>query len=495
MLFRSVDKTHESLLRLLFTVFGISLAIWGARAGVFGQVGAHPVLPLTLGAACLLAALSAGRVRPCVAASFGCTILVAAVASRATMTNGLSSPEMLWAAMPPFMAIALGGRKSVRPMMVVSASAIGSLLIMHLVGRFPSRNEASPVVLAMSHGGLAAVLMFSAWNTRRRHHHSMGVVERANKALQAEVYGHEETRATLDTTIGEMLHIARRAGMGEVATGVLHNVGNALNGVNTSVALAITAVDRSDFSLDRVAALLEGEVSAEKQHKVAQYLYRLDESIAGRRTHLRDELARIRQSAEHVAAIVQAQQRLATTGAIVEVVQAADLLAQSRLLLEASLKRHEIVLDEDLATGLRLSTDRHRVIQILTNLIGNARDALRNAHGERTITIRCRQVGTDVRFDVRDTGHGVPQALQERIFTHGFTTKDDGHGFGLHASALAASEIGGRLTLEPSTRGAHFRLVIPSDPTTAVDSRAIGMRESFVPQAVIPPTPQTAAPV
>ncbi len=94
--------------------------------------------------------------------------------------------------------------------------------------------------------------------------------------------------------------------MGEVATGVLHNVGNALNGVNTSVALAITAVDRADFSRDRVAVPLEGDVSAEKQHKVAQYLNRLDRTTKDRRSHLPEELARIRQVGGPILQVVNA---------------------------------------------------------------------------------------------------------------------------------------------------------------------------------------------
>lgn len=459
-----IDTSQETLLRLLFLVFGVFLVVWSFGRLLYGRYDVHPVLPLTTGAVTLAAAYLTGRVRPCVAATLGCSALMVAVVCRATVTGGLSSPAMLWASIPPFVAITLGGVRSAPPMTVMSAGSIGTLFLMHLYGGLPVDDTTLPMRLALSHAGLSGVLIFSAWHTRQRHRLSIQVVEDSNAALKNEISGHEQTRADLDTTYGEMLQIARRAGMGEVATGVLHNVGNALNGVNTSVALAVTAVDRADVSLLKVATLLEGEVSVEQQHKVAFYLRRLNESIAKRRCHLRDELGRIRQSAEHVAAIIQAQQRLATTGAVVEVVQANDLLSQSRLLLDASLRRHEIHLRSDLPAELQLSTDRHRVIQILTNLIGNARDSLRDAHGERTIGFSARQVDGFVHFDVRDTGAGVPAELHERIFTHGFTTKDDGHGFGLHASALAARDIGGELTLVPSNHGAHFRLVLPVDP-------------------------------
>ncbi|MFT6143313.1 MAG: C4-dicarboxylate-specific signal transduction histidine kinase [Myxococcota bacterium] len=475
-----IDKGQEALLRLMLTGFGLFLLSWALGNMALGEAVVHPGVPTAAGLVCLLAAFSVGRILPCKAATLGCTAVMVALVSRATVTGGLASPMMLWLAVPPFLAITLGGTRSTRPMLIVAVAAILVLLLAHHLKGLSSHDNTLHIRLAISHVGLSGFLIFTARHTRSRHRTSLRVAEDANRALKVEVMGHEKTRANLDTTYGEMLHIARKAGMGEVAIGVLHNVGNALNGVNTSVALAVIAVERTDVSLARVATLLEGDL--DKQHKVAAYLRRLDVSMAGRRGHLREELDRIRLAAEHVAAIVQAQQRLATTGGVIEVVQVADLLAQSRLLLDASLKRHEIVLNEDLPDVLRLSTDRHRVIQILTNLIGNARDALRNAKGERTIRIRCRRIGSDVRFDVRDTGDGVPQDFRARIFTHGFTTKKDGHGFGLHSSALAARDIGGRLTLEPSTEGAHFCLVVPVEPSNMSTSPHLSMRESFTAQ-------------
>ena len=227
----------------------------------------------------------------------------------------------------------------------------------------------------------------------------------------------------------------------------------------------MSAVDRSDDSLTKVADLLDEALSDEKRLKIATYLRRLHQTMHERRGRLRDELERIRNAAEHVGAIIQSQQQLATTGGVIEVVEAQELVSQSRLLLDASLKRHEITVHETTPPTLSVTVDRHRVVQILTNLVGNARDALRDSPGERVIRIISSRCENEVIFDIIDTGPGVPDGLSKTIFTHGFTTKSDGHGFGLHSSALAARDIGGYLTLEESTTGAHFRLRIPREPT------------------------------
>jgi signal transduction histidine kinase len=79
------------------------------------------------------------------------------------------------------------------------------------------------------------------------------------------------------------------------------------------------------------------------------------------------------------------------------------------------------------------------------------------------IEISTRKSGSAWIFTIADNGIGIPPENLTRIFTHGFTTKKNGHGFGLHSSALAAKEIGGSLRAhsEGSGRGATFILEIP----------------------------------
>ena len=62
-----------------------------------------------------------------------------------------------------------------------------------------------------------------------------------------------------------------------------------------------------------------------------------------------------------------------------------------------------------------------------------------------------------------DNGIGIPADNLTRIFGHGFTTRKEGHGFGLHSGALAAKELGGALTVESDGpgKGATFTLEFP----------------------------------
>jgi signal transduction histidine kinase len=83
----------------------------------------------------------------------------------------------------------------------------------------------------------------------------------------------------------------------------------------------------------------------------------------------------------------------------------------------------------------------------------------------RRMVIRIAPAGTDrTRITVTDNGVGIPPENMARIFNHGFTTKKDGHGFGLHSGANAAKEMGGSLTAHSDGpgKGATFTLELPT---------------------------------
>ena len=118
-----------------------------------------------------------------------------------------------------------------------------------------------------------------------------------------------------------------------------------------------------------------------------------------------------------------------------------------------------------------VSVDRHRVLQILVNLISNARHALAATHAHpRLLTVRLEQLDPDhVRIEVEDNGKGIDPDHFNRLFRFGFSTRPGGHGFGLHSSAVAAKELGGTLTArsEGQDKGATFTLVLPISPLDA----------------------------
>jgi C4-dicarboxylate-specific signal transduction histidine kinase len=106
----------------------------------------------------------------------------------------------------------------------------------------------------------------------------------------------------------------------------------------------------------------------------------------------------------------------------------------------------------------------HKIIQILVNLIGNVHDACRESSvPEKRITLGTVTNGEFVRITVSDNRVGVPPENLVPIFSSGFTTKKNGHGFGLHSGAIAAKQMGGSLSVRSDGPGlgAVFTLEIP----------------------------------
>jgi C4-dicarboxylate-specific signal transduction histidine kinase len=114
--------------------------------------------------------------------------------------------------------------------------------------------------------------------------------------------------------------------------------------------------------------------------------------------------------------------------------------------------------------------DKHKVLQILVNLVRNAKYACdESGKTDKQITLRVDVAEGGVRISVIDNGVGIPAENMGRLFTHGFTTRQSGHGFGLHSGALAAQELGGSLhaVSDGPGRGAAFILELPCVPREA----------------------------
>lgn len=267
---------------------------------------------------------------------------------------------------------------------------------------------------------------------------------------------------------------SRLAGMAEVATGVLHNVGNVLNSVNVSAQLMEDALRGSKVAmLPRVVGLIEehradlGRFLTEdpKGQKVPPFLQALSGQLEDERRTLLGETASLRQHVEHIKSVVTAQQSFARARGVSEVVAIDDVIETALAIEKSSFEDRSIKVVRDFETLPPVRVDRNRLIQILINLLSNARHAITDAVDarERIVTLQTRHVGDRVEIQVGDTGVGISEANLARIFQHGFTTKKNGHGFGLHSSALAATELGGSVRAESDGpgRGARFTIDLP----------------------------------
>jgi signal transduction histidine kinase len=287
----------------------------------------------------------------------------------------------------------------------------------------------------------------------------------------------EERRRELQSQLRDA---SRDAGMAEVATGVLHSVGNVLNSLGVSASLVQSRLRESRVgNVQRVASLLlaqgdqvgrflEGD---ERGRQTPRYLSQLGENLEEENKSLRTEAEAIAAHVGHIRTIVAAQQAHARRGGVTETIEVAELVDNAIAIhfagtLDVSVKREY----EPVPT---ITLDRHKLIQILGNLFSNARHALKDSgDGPRELTVRihARAAGWLV-VQVQDSGVGIkPDALQ-RIFEFGFTTKKDGHGFGLHTSAILAKELGGHLAghSDGPGCGAEFALRLPLSAAAAGD--------------------------
>jgi signal transduction histidine kinase len=333
-------------------------------------------------------------------------------------------------------------------------------------------------------GALAAVLLLAlAWvGSLRRQvqqrtqelHREIEHHKSTEELLKAEIVERKRMESEVKKTHQQLLSTSRQAGMAEVATGVLHNVGNVLNSVNVSSNLVTEQVRKSKIkSLSRAADLMKehsedlGEflTNDPKGKQLPLYLAQLGLHLADERDALLTELESLRKNIEHIKEIVAMQQSYAKVVGLVETIRPSELMDDALRMNQEALGRHHVQVSREYDEQLpEITIDKHKALQILVNLISNAKNACdesRRPDKHLSVTV-CNGSGR-VKFSVRDNGVGIPKENLSRIFNHGFTTRKDGHGFGLHSGAISAKEMGGWLLAHSDGLecGATFTLELP----------------------------------
>ncbi len=275
-----------------------------------------------------------------------------------------------------------------------------------------------------------------------------------------------------------LLEATRKAGMAEVAAGVLHNVGNVLNSVNVAACLVADRLRGSEADgVAKAGGLLQEHredlggylANDERGKRLPEYLIEAAKALGAEQTLMLKELEAVTKGIEHVKHIVHLQQEHAGSPVVEEVVNPVDLIETALRLQTDSLARHEVTVERRYQPVPEVLADKHLVLQVLVNLIANAKQALRGAPaGSKKLVMGVRmenRAGAPVLcFEVSDNGVGIAPDCIGRIFAQGFTTKRDGHGIGLHSAANAAAQMGGSLSVRSDGlgSGARFELAIPA---------------------------------
>jgi PAS domain S-box-containing protein len=293
-----------------------------------------------------------------------------------------------------------------------------------------------------------------------------GIAEDITEKKRAEV--------ELEALHKQVVSVSHRAGMAEVATNVLHNVGNVLNSVNISVEVLARKIRTSRApNLAAVAALLREHrddladflTRDPRGQALPGYLDELAKHLAEPQAELFRELDGLTKNIEHIKQIVDMQQQFARHGGVVETLSLADLVEDAIRINAAGYTRHQVQILRQYSPLEPVELNKHKVLQILVNLLSNAKYALETGVTvPKQVSVRLGPNGQNtVRIVVTDNGSGIAPEILPRIFEHGFTTRKEGHGYGLHSGALVARELGGSLTGQSDgpNRGAVFTLELP----------------------------------
>ena len=336
----------------------------------------------------------------------------------------------------------------------------------------PSWWTARRVIWSVAALGMAFALVL-AWVTLLR-----ARVNARTRELRVEIEERKRMETQVAATHKELLIASRGAGMAEVASNVLHNVGNVLNSVNVSATLVVELARKSKVAqlekavalLDEHAADLAGFLTAHpKGVQLRSYLRQLSQLLAREQQTAIAELESLRKNIEHIKDIVAMQQSYAKISGVIETVNVSELVEDALRMNEGALRQHDIQLIREYLDVPPISVETHKVLQILVNLIRNAEYACDDsARPDKELRLRISPTAGGVAIAVVDNGIGISPENLTRIFSHGFTTRKGGHGFGLHGGALAARELGGSLTAHsdgPGT-GATFVLELSGHPKT-----------------------------
>lgn len=282
--------------------------------------------------------------------------------------------------------------------------------------------------------------------------------------------------ARLTATHKQLVNASRQAGMAEVAIDVLHNVGNVLNSVNVS---AIVVTDRIRQSKALNIAKLAAMLDEHREHlddfltkdvrgrMIPGYLKTLAEAVSEEHEAILSELSGLGRNIEHIKDIVSTQQLYAKTSGATEETPIIEVIEEALRMSNDAFVRHRISIERDFQVRPVIISDRHKIMQILINLLINAKCACaESGRADTHITLRTTGGGIGIRIAVVDNGVGIPAENLVRIFNHGFTTRKEGHGFGLHSGAIVAKELGGTLLAQSDGpgHGATFVLELPCNP-------------------------------
>lgn len=273
--------------------------------------------------------------------------------------------------------------------------------------------------------------------------------------------------------LSQKKRILNEAGKAEIANSVLHNIGNVLNSVTVSCELMDSHLERLSLpKLQQTVEIINQHIENlgaffdkhPKGKMVPPYLDRLSNTLLAEQKTLLREVRKISGKMRLMREIIETQQTIARMGPT-EAQDLIQMVEEGIAVAEPFLERQETELVREFQTDKPIRAQKSKVVHILINLIKNGAEAMRHLPVERRIvrveTVELRDGRVCIR--ISDCGIGIAPEIRGKLFGHGFTTKEDGHGFGLNFCAKAMEEMNGSIEVESrgKDKGATFILTFP----------------------------------
>ncbi len=309
-------------------------------------------------------------------------------------------------------------------------------------------------------------------------------VEAAIKEMNLELeFILRDRTSQLESLHREIHRLSSNTAVDRKATDVLHNVKNVLNSLVVSTHTMERIIDFSKVgNVRKIARLLEDHkadlgtffATTKKGKMVPTFLDSLGEVLERERAMLQNEIHGLIDHLDHINVTVNLQQRRARLGGGEGPMDIEEIIDEALKIANNSITRYDVQLERSRNPWPLLRLDRHKIMQILVNLINNAAKAIDDANregAERWLRIWCEHKDERLFVHVADHGIGILPEHQERLFEYGFTTRKTGHGFGLHSCKLLSHEMEGELGAhsEGAGLGARFTLILPARPAQPPD--------------------------
>ncbi|HEX5754122.1 MAG TPA: AAA family ATPase [Archangium sp.] len=371
----------------------------------------------------------------------------------------------------PFSSDVYFGRGGLRSVLCLPLGSPENLRgVLYLENRVSSQAFTPARLSLLGHLAAQAALFLESARRYAELQRSEASLRSANDALTQRV---EEQTWRLEQAQARLADATREAGLGEMIASVLHNVGNVLTSALLNAQMLNEKVSTSRMvRLKQLTDLLEthrehlGEFLTREQQgaQLLEYLFSLSDELLREHASMKQSAGKLNEHLEHLRAILQVQQSYSRGSLLPEEFPLSQLVEDALSIQLPALQRHGITVTREFRAQPRARLDKHRVLQILINLLTNARNAMSEMpETRRRLLVRLDAEGSTARIQVVDSGKGIAPEHRERLFSLGFTTRADGQGLGLHSSALAAKSLGGRLTLESDGpgQGATATLELP----------------------------------